>query len=311
MRRTAMRSVVEMARKDARVCFIGSDLGAGVMDDFKAEMPERLFREGVSEQHIIGMAGGLALEGCIVYINTLATFLTRRCLEQLILDLALYKAKVRLIGSGGGLVYAPLGPTHVTTDDFGLLRMIPNMAIIAACDAPEMGRIMPATLDWDGPIYIRLAKGGDAVVSHEDVPFVIGKAMPYADGDDVLLICTGIGLQVCLGAAELLKHAGISAGILHMPTVKPLDTEAILSRVPNYHTVLTVEEHCVIGGLGSAVAEILAEADLARFPKFKRIGFPDAFVQNYGGQNEHLALWGITPEDVAATAKKLCTGDRE
>ena len=120
MRKTALRAVTEMARRDPRVCFIGSDLGAGVMDDFRADMPDRLFREGVSEQHVIGMAGGLALEGKIVYVNTLATFLTRRCYEQLMLDLALYRAKVRLIGSGGGLVYAPLGPTHVTTEDMGL-----------------------------------------------------------------------------------------------------------------------------------------------------------------------------------------------
>lgn len=305
MRRTAMRAVVEMARRDPRVCFIGSDLGAGVMDDFGAEMPERLFREGVSEQHVIGMAGGLALEGKIVYINTLATFITRRCLEQLMLDLALYKAKVRFIGSGGGLVYAPLGPTHVTTDDIGLMRMIPGMAVIAPCDAEEMGRMMPLTLEWEGPMYIRLAKGGDAVVSRADASLALGKAVPYEGGRDALLLTTGIGLQACLGAADQLRKSGVDVTILHFPTVKPLDTESILARVRDFDTVLTVEEHSLIGGLGSAVAEVLAEADLPRFPRFRRIAFPDAFVQNYGSQNEHLALWGITPEAIAAKIAAL------
>ena len=300
MRRTAMRAIVEMARRDPRVCFIGSDLGAGVMDDFGEEMPERLFREGVSEQHVIGMAGGLALEGKIVYINTLATFITRRCFEQVMLDLALYKAKVRLIGSGGGLVYAPLGPTHVTTDDIGILRMIPDMTIIAPCDAEEMRRVMPLTLDWDGPVYLRLAKGGDAVVSRADVPLAIGKAVPYEGGHDALLLTTGIGLQACLGAAELLRKEGTGVTVLHFPTVKPLDTESLLAHAREFASVLTVEEHSLVGGLGSAVAEVLAEADLPRFPRFRRVAFPDAFVQNYGSQNEHLALWGITPEAVAA-----------
>jgi transketolase len=300
-----MRAVYEMAQRDLRVCFIGSDLGVGVMDDFGQIMPERLFREGISEQHIIGMAGGLALEGKIVYVNTLATFITRRCFEQIMLDLALYKAKVRLIGSGGGLVYAPLGPTHVTTDDIGILRMIPNLGIIAPCDAEEMRRIMPLTLDWDGPLYIRLSKGGDKVVSREEAPLAIGRAIPFEGGKDALLMCTGIGLQVCLEAAAILRKGGTGVSVLHFPTIKPLDIATILACVPDYGVVVTVEEHSVIGGLGSAVAEVLAEADLSRFPRFRRIGFPDAFVEHYGSQEEHLALWGLTPEAVARTIAQL------
>lgn len=308
MRKTALRAVTEMARRDPRVCFIGSDLGAGVMDDFRADMPDRLFREGVSEQHVIGMAGGLALEGKIVYVNTLATFLTRRCYEQLMLDLALYRAKVRLIGSGGGLVYAPLGPTHVTTEDMGLLRLIPNMAVVAPCDAEEMARLMPLTLDWDGPMYIRLAKGGDPVVSRADAPVALGKAIPFEGGRDALLLTTGIGLQACLGAADLLRRDGVGVSVLHFHTVKPLDRETLLAHVRDVPVVLTVEEHGISGGLGSAVAEMLAEADLPRFPRFRRIGFGDAFACHYGSQNEHLALWGVTPEAIAASVAALRQG---
>lgn len=306
MRRTALRAVYEMALRDDRVCFIGSDLGAGVMDDFLEAMPERIFREGISEQHSIGMAGGLGLEGKIVYVNTLATFLTRRCFEQLLLDLALYKARVRLIGSGGGLVYAPLGPTHVTTDDIGILRMIPGMGILAPCDAQEMAQLMPLTLDWDGPLYIRLAKGGDAVVSRTDVPYAIGRAIAYGvEGGDVLLISTGITLQICLDAVTVMRESGLRAGILHMPTVKPLDSAAVLAAVPRYTAVIPVEEHCTSGGLGSAVCEVLAEAGLQRFPAFKRLGAPDRFVEHYGSQNEHLALWGVSAENIARTAQEL------
>jgi transketolase len=298
MRKTALKSVLNLARVDSRVCFIGSDLGAGTMDDFIKEMPERIFREGISEQHVIGLAAGLALEGKIPFVNTLATFITRRCLEQIILDIALHNAKVRLIGNGGGLVYAPLGPTHVTTDDLGFMRLIPNMAILVACDANEMERIIPTTLDWEGPIYIRLAKGGDQIVSR-DHQFIIGKSVSYAEGEKVLLICTGICLQICLSASELLKKNKLNVGILHMPTIKPLDIDAILSRVPKYKAIITVEEHNINGGLGSAVAEMLAESALSTLPKFKRIGFPNNFIHNYGKQDEHFNLHDITPTGIA------------
>src|SRR2546425_5843786 len=143
--------VYELAKKDERIVFIGSDLGIGTLDNFRKEMPNRFFMEGVSEANIVGMAAGLALEGRIVYVNTIATFITRRCFEQVVLDLGLHNANVRLIGSGGGVVYAPLGPTHLAIDDIAIMRAIPNMTIVAPCDANEMGRLMPLTLDSHGP----------------------------------------------------------------------------------------------------------------------------------------------------------------
>src|SRR6266705_2239124 len=142
MRKTSLDMVYELARKDKRVFFIGSDLGIGTLKQFKEEMPERFFMEGVSEANIVGMAAGLALEGKIVYINTIATFLTRRCFEQVALDLCLHKANVRLIANGGGVVYAPLGPTHEAIEDIAIFRALPNMTIIAPGDANEMRRFM-------------------------------------------------------------------------------------------------------------------------------------------------------------------------
>ena len=159
----------------------------------KQEMPERWYMEGITEANVIGMAAGLAMEGYIPYVNTIATFITRRCYEQVAVDLCLHNLPVRLIANGGGLVYAPLGPTHLAIEDIAIMRALPNMTVIAVCDAEEMVRLMDCTLDWPEPIYIRLAKGGDPVVSREENGFAIGKAIPMrkarsrsagrADGD--------------------------------------------------------------------------------------------------------------------------------
>ncbi len=304
MRKTSLNKVYEHALKDERIVFIGSDLGAGTLDDFKRDIPERFFMEGVSEAHVVGMASGMAMDGRIVYVNTIATFLTRRCFEQLVNDACLHNVNVRLIGNGGGLVYAPLGPTHLATDDIAILRAIPNMTIVAPSDAEEMKRLIPQTIDWPGPVYIRLAKGGDKVVSRDDLPFEIGRAIEMRKGTDALLVTTGVTLQVALEAAERLEQDGISAGILHLHTVKPLDKAALQARIPNVRAVVSVEEHSIIGGLGSAVAELMAEWDEAAAVKFRRIGVPDAFPQNYGRQDDLMRLFGITPKNVAAVVSE-------
>ena len=170
MRQMCLNMVYELAKVDDRVFFIGSDLGEGTLNQFKEEIPERFFMEGVSEANIVGMATGLALEGKIPYVNTIATFITRRCFEQIVLDACLHEANVRLIGNGGGLVYAPLGPTHLAIEDLAILRSVPNMTIVAPADADEMKRFMPESLEYPGPIYIRLAKGYDPIVTNDKIP---------------------------------------------------------------------------------------------------------------------------------------------
>ena len=202
MRRSCLNSVYDLAQRDERVVFIGSDLGPGVLEDMKQNMPDRWFMEGVAEQHVVGMAAGLAMEGFIPYVNTIATFLSRRCYEQIVLDLCLHRLPVRLIANGGGVVYAPLGPTHLATEDIAILRCVPNMTIVAPCDADEMARFMSVSLDWPDPIYIRLAKGGDEIVSHEENGFVIGKAITLREPGEVLFVTTGLMTQRALAAAE-------------------------------------------------------------------------------------------------------------
>jgi transketolase len=305
MRKTCLDLVYEIARSDERVFFIGSDLGMGTLDKFKAEMPGRYFMEGVSEANLIGIAAGLALEGKIVYVNTIATFITRRCFEQVCLDLCLHNVKVRLIGNGGGLVYAPLGPTHLATDDIAILRALPRMTILAPADATEMRRLMPLTVDHPGPIYIRLGKGGDPIVTDDRVPFTIGKIFPMRAGRDAVILTTGVMLKRAMDAAENLRVKGIEAAVLHCPTVKPLDASVIRDYGAQVPVIISVEEHTILGGLGSAVAEIIAEAGFATAKRFRRIGIPDVFPDQYGSQDSLLARYDITAECIATTVEQL------
>jgi len=305
MRKKSLDMVYELAKKDQRIFFIGSDLGVGTLDNFRTEMPDRFFMEGVSEGNIVGMAAGLALEGKIVYVNTIATFLTRRCFEQVVIDLGLHNVNVRLIANGGGVVYAPLGPTHLAIDDIAIMRTVPNMTIVAPCDADEMARLMPQTVDHKGPIYIRLGKGGDPIVSTDAAPFRIGRAIPMVAGDDVLLVTTGVTLKLALEAAAALKTQGIGATVLHMPTVKPLDAESFLTHARRADAIVSIEEHSIVGGLGGALAEVIAEAGFEPARRFKRIGIPDVFPHGYGSQATMMAHYDITAERTLAVVREL------
>jgi transketolase len=305
LRATVLECVHELARKDERIFFIGSDLGEGTMKAFQDEMPERFFMEGISEANIVGMATGFALEGKIPYVNTIATFITRRCFEQNVVDLGLHDVKVRLIGNGGGLVYAPLGPTHLAIEDLAIMRAIPNMTIIAPADASEMRRLMPLTVDHSGPIYIRLGKGYDPIVTREEDEFVIGKAIEMRGGDDALLVTTGVALGLVLEAADELGRLGVEAAVLHMPTVKPFDEAAVREAAGRAKVIISVEEHTIIGGLGSAVAETLAEANFDSPKRFKRIGIPDVFPDQYGSQASLMDHYNINTEHIIATAQNL------
>jgi transketolase len=209
------------------------------------------------------------------------------------------------VGSGGGVVYAPLGSTHIAFEDMAIMRAIPNMTIVAPCDAQEMKRLMPQTLEYDGPIYIRLGKGQEPIVSSPDKPFKIGSAILVREGGDVLVITTGIVLKLALDASEVLKKRGIEMAILHLPTVKPIDREAIIRAVSKVKVVLTVEEHSLIGGLGSAVAEVVAEAGFSPARKFSRIALADNFPKQYGSQDTLMAYYGITVDDIVLAANSL------
>ena len=306
MRKTALECVHRLAQHDKRVLFIGSDLGHGVLEKMKNELPDQFFMEGVSEQYIIGMAAGLAMEGFIPYVNTIATFLTRRCYEQVAVDLCMHDLPVRLIANGGGGVYAPLGPTHLAVEDIAIMRALPNMAVVAPCDADEMNRLMMSTLEWPHPIYIRLARGGDPIVSKDDLGFELGKSIKIKTGADGLFVTTGVMTQLALETADILKGDGVDVGVLHVHTIKPFDASGVISAIENVKAVVTVEEHIVNGGLGSAGLESCSEQHPELLPKISRIGIPDKFATEYGSQGSLLKHWGLTADNlVAAMMKKL------
>jgi transketolase len=297
--------IYELAKKDRRVLFIGSDLGPDTLINLKKEFPKQFLMEGISEANLVSMAAGLAMEGKIPYVNTIATFLSRRCFEQIVLDMGLHNTNVRLIANGGGMAYAPLGPTHLATDDIAILRTVPNMTIIAPCDADEMRRMMPLTVDYRGPIYIRLGKGGDPIVSSDKVPFEIGRAIPMREGSDALVVTTGVMVKASLDAAEILAKKGIQTAVLHLPTIKPLDIKAILDRAASTAVIVTLEEHTVIGGLGSAVAEVIAEAGFTQPKRFKRLGIPDVFPDQYGSQASLLDRYDLNTARLVSVVEQL------
>jgi transketolase len=301
MRKEAMAGIYKLAQRDPRVVFIGSDLGAGTLDDMRREMPDRWFMEGVSEQAIIGMAAGLAMDGFIPYINTIATFLTRRCLEQLAIDLCLHRLPVRLIASGGGAVYAPLGPTHMALDDIALLRALPGMTIVAPADAEEMTRAMDATLAEPGPVYVRIAKGNEPVITRPEDGFAIGRAIRLREGRDVVIVSTGAMSWRALKAADSLLAHGVDTGVLHMHTIKPLDDEALARAALGARLVVTLEEHVRIGGLGSAVLESLNDAEIAA--PVLRLALPDRFSRDYGSSEHVLEVAGLGVESIAAAVR--------
>lgn len=305
MRKTCLQEVHRLAGIDERVVFIGSDLGFGTLSEMKEDFPDRFFMEGINEANVIGMAAGMALDGWMPYVNTIAPFITRRAYEQVIVDLCMHNVPVRLIGNGGGVVYAPLGPTHQAIEDIAVMRATPNMTVVAVADADEMRRLMPLTLDVKGPIYIRLAKGYDPIVTDDSQPFEIGRGIPFQKGTDVLLVTTGIGLRLAREAVSTLEEKGLSVGILHMPTVKPFDSDMLLDMASKVKAVISVEEHSVIGGLGSAVAETLAEANFDSPLRFKRLGLPDCFSDTYGSQLPLMAKYGVSAEAIVETTNAL------
>jgi len=305
MRKRCLDMVYALAQRDERVVFIGSDLSPGLLGEMKKAYPQRYYMEGVAEANIIGMAAGMAMEGFVPYVNTIATFITRRCYEQVALDLCLHDLPVRLIGNGGGYVYAPLGPTHQAIEDLAIMRALPNMTVTAVCDAEEMTRLMNASLDWPHPIYIRLAKGGDPVVSRPEKGFAIGKAIEMSEhagdaaGDvDALLVATGVATTAALEASKNLAADGVRCRVLHVHTVKPLDTQAIVAAARAARLVVTAEEHSIVGGLGSAVLEALADTG-EPMPPVRRLGIRDEFAHNYGNQQKLMDMWGINADGIA------------
>jgi len=298
MRQTALQTVYELAKKDPRVVFVGSDLGAGTLSEMKERLPDQFFMEGISEQYLVGFVAGLAKEGFIPFVNTIANFFTRRAYEQIAMDLALHSLPVRLLASGGGMVYAPLGPTHTAIDDLALMSAIPNIRIFAPGDANEMRQLLQNSLIDSKPWYVRFGKGGEPLFSPEiqenpEKPKIFGDSQP-----EHLFVSTGIIIHESLQAMEGLKQRGISSvGVIHVPEISQIEFGLWRNMYSNARKVVVIEEHIPNGGLFSRILETAHSLGLDT-SKLSRRSLPFAYIHNYGSQRDHLKAHGLDSQSL-------------
>ena len=298
MRDAFAKALTTLAQEDPRVALLSGDIGNRMYDKFKETCPGRFFNCGVAEANMTGVAAGMALCGLRPFTYTITPFVTTRCLEQIRVDVCYHKAPVTIVAVGAGYSYATLGATHHACEDIAFLRALPEMKVICPGDAVEVREAVKAILKQDSPVYLRLGKKGEPVVHAEIPEFEIGKGIVMKEGTDVCLLNTGITLPISLEACLELGKRGISAKVVNLHTVKPLDDGILSSVFLNFPVVATIEEHSLIGGLGGAVAEWMADQ-----PPFKsrlcRIGSPDEFRHSIGTQSYVRKQIGLTPKAIA------------
>lgn len=304
MRTAFLQTLLEMARQDERIVFLTGDLGFSVAEPFMEELPKQFVNAGVAEQNMTALAAGMALSGKIAITYSIANFPTLRCLEHIRNDVCYHEANVKIVAVGGGFAYGALGASHHATEELGVMRMMPGMTVVAPADPLETRAATRAILAHPGPCYIRLGKAGEPEVHPGPIDFQLGRAIQVRDGRDVTLISTGSMLKTAVGVARRLAERGVEARVLSMHTLKPLDAEAVLAAARETGAIVTLEQHSVIGGLGSAVAEVLAEEPGVKVP-FQRIGLPSAFAPRVGSQNYLEEQNGLTEEPVLRQVERL------
>jgi transketolase len=304
LRKAFVQALMDMAGDDECIHLLAGDLGFSLLEPFMEKYPSRFVNMGVAEQNMIGVATGMALSGKIVFVYSIANFPTFRCLEQIRNDVCYHNVNVNIVMGGGGLAYGALGITHHATEDMAIMRALPNMTVIAPGDPLEATGATRACVAWPGPCYLRLGKTSEPVV-HESVPsFSIGKAIKVSDGQDATIISTGCMLNNTVRAAGLLSEQGIPTRVLSMPTVKPLDRDAVLAAAGETGVIVTIEEHNIIGGLGSAVAEVLSETSDIKC-RFQRMGIKDTFSHDVGNQEYLLKAHSLSVDDIVKTVLDL------
>lgn len=299
MRTIFIRELEAAAAADDRVWLICGDLGFSVVEGFARRFPERFVNAGVAEQNMMGVAAGLAMNGRIVVVYSIANFPTVRCLEQIRNDVCYHKLNVKVVAVGGGLCYGSQGYTHHGVEDLGFMRLLPGMSVFAPGDPVEARLVTRAMLGHPGPCYMRLGKSGESQVHTSEPNFEIGKAIPLSPGDSVCILATGTTLQLAIEAARRLAGDGKSAAVVSMPCVEPLDTSYILEMARRVGRIVTLEEHGR-GGLGTAVAETLSDAMVCA--RVAHVRFPGAPIASGGSQNDLMNLAGVTVQAVVDAA---------
>jgi transketolase len=283
VRRAFVETLCELAAADERIWLVCGDLGFGALEPFRDAFPKRYLNAGVAEQNMTGIAAGLALSGKVPFTYSIANFPTFRCLEQIRDDVCYHGCNVKIVSVGAGFSYGAQGYTHHGVEDIAVMRSIPELVVVSPGDPVETKLATRAIVAHAGPCYLRLGKAGEPVVHSAPPEFRLGRAIRVAEGHDLTLIATGAVLRMVVEAGEGLRREGIRARILSMPTVAPLDVDAVRAAATETPAIVTVEEHGVVGGLGSAVADVLAEMAGKR-AVLRKVGVPAARYSEIGGQ---------------------------
>lgn len=295
-------TLVELGRKNPKIVVLDADLSGSTRTFlFAKEFPERFFNVGVSEQDLIGTAAGLALSGLVPFASTFAIFQTGRSWEQIRQSICYARLNVKLVASHGGVTVGEDGPTHHATEDIALMRVLPNMTVIVPADSFETKKVIEKIADYYGACYVRLARPKFPVIFDEQYEFEIGKGKIVKDGSDVTVIAMGITLFHSLRASEELEKEGVSVRVINMSTIKPIDRDLIIESAKKTGAILTVEDHSTIGGLGSAVSEVIVQ----EYPVYQKIlGVPDTFTQS-GKPDELLERCGLSSHHIKKSVLEL------
>ncbi len=307
MRTAFAKTLLELAKKNKSIWLLTGDLGYSVLEDFNAAFPERYLNIGVAEQNMIGIAAGLALSGKCVFAYSIIPFVTLRCFEQIRNDICLENANVKLIGIGEGFSYGQLGPTHHSIEDIAVMRSLPNMTVICPGDPWEAEEATKAISKIKTPVYLRLGKAGEPRLHRNGGKFTIGRGIILRSGNDLTIISTGSMLQTALEVYEMLSKQKFSVRIISMHTVKPLDEKLILESARTTGAIFTLEEHSIIGGLGSAVSQTLMESGIkCRFHSF---GVADKFTKMAGTQQYLKMVNGLSADEIFKKITKKMKND--
>lgn len=296
-------TLLELGQQNKNLLVVtGDSRGSGKLAPFGQILPEQIVEVGIAEQNLVGVSAGLASTGKKVFAVSPASFLTARSLEQIKNDIAYSDIPVKLVGISAGVSYGALGSTHHSLHDFAVLQAVNNIHIVVPADNFETRKAIESSVDYPYPLYIRFGKKPVPHLHDENTNFAFGKAIVLNKGSDVTFIASGETVFRAVQAYKLLEEQGISCGVISMHTLKPLDEGAIIEAARNSRAIITVEEHSVHGGLGSACASFLLQEGL--YNPFKIIGIPDEYIVN-GSQDEVFEYYGITPEGLAQSARDL------
>jgi transketolase len=302
MRNAFADEVTRLAAEDGRVVLLSGDIGNHLFDRLRAAHPERFLNCGVAESNMMGAAAGMALCGLRPVVYTIAPFTTTRCFEQIRVDVAYHAAPVVIVGTGAGLSYAELGPTHHSLEDLSILRSLPGMQVLAPADGGELRLALRQAIASGRPTYIRIGKKGEPDV-HAGVPrFEIGRIQPLRRGSTVALLAAGPIVGEALEAGSRLDAAGWSCEVCSVGTIKPLDIRYLAELAARVELLVTIEEHGLIGGLGSAVSEWRSDARIAT--PLLRLGTPDEFLHEVASQNHARRLFGIDAAGIVDSVKR-------